>query len=169
MALTDRLETTAPVLQKLLPGVPLPAALLGLGGLIPFVFFALLALFASGDLAATAQSALRGYGLVILSFLGGVHWGLAIADYGVQSSDRRAYGGASWARLGFSVAPSLFAWFALVLPMGLGLFYLALCMVALLGTEMSLGRSGLFPRWYLSLRGILTTGAGLCLALGAFG
>lgn len=63
---------------KLLPGVPPAAAALGLAGVLPFAATALASLAAApwGDLALLA---LLAYGAVILSFLGGIEWGLASA------------------------------------------------------------------------------------------
>src|SRR5208282_1141210 len=59
--------------------IPLTAILLGLAGLIPFIGCGLLA---TGDDATRDQgfTALIAYGAVILSFVGAVHWGLALGD-----------------------------------------------------------------------------------------
>ena len=54
------------------------ATALGIAGLIPFAAGAALALLS--DDAAAARAALLAYGAVILSFLGAVHWGLALAS-----------------------------------------------------------------------------------------
>ncbi|MEM8785127.1 MAG: DUF3429 domain-containing protein, partial [Pseudomonadota bacterium] len=108
--------TLATLTQRILPGVPTPALFYGLAGLIPFVYFATNAHLAAGTASAAAQIALRGYGIAILSFLGGVHWGLALA-----SSEGEDRPGVTAVTLGFSVAPSVFAWACLALPLGLGL------------------------------------------------
>ena len=83
---------------------PRPAPLLGYLGLLPFVAGALALWLAPPDLAAKASRALLYYGAVILSFMGAVHWGLAMhGDY--PGRDRQ---------LAMSVLPALVAWGALV-------------------------------------------------------
>lgn len=58
--------------------VPSAAAWLGGLGITPFAGLSLAAPFASDDLKAQLSFALIAYGAIILSFLGGIHWGLAI-------------------------------------------------------------------------------------------
>lgn len=84
---------------------------LGYAGLIPFVG---LAAQASNP---EAVSAFMAYSAVILSFLGGVHWGVAMRDSQFASSSR----------LVLCMLPSLLGWLSLLLPtlMGLGLGTLA--------------------------------------------
>lgn len=80
---------------------------LGYGGLLPFVAGAL-AMLAIPD-AETRQLAARaliGYGAVILSFLGGVHWGLVLREAPARAP----------AMLVAGVLPSLAGWAALLLP-----------------------------------------------------
>ena len=82
--------------------IPRRAALLGYAGVIPFA--ALAALHVLG-LEFAGRDALHGfiaYGAVILSFLGGIRWGSAVA-----TGNGRPTG------LGFSVLPSLWAVFLL--------------------------------------------------------
>ena len=92
------------------PATALPAytAALGYGGLVPFVACALAMLLlpdlGSRDLAGRV---LVGYGAVILSFLGGVHWGLVLR---AQTSSRAA------GMLAIGVIPSLVGWLTLLLP-----------------------------------------------------
>lgn len=50
---------------------------LGHAGLIPFVLLALLLWVLTGELQAFVSIALAGYGALIVSFLGGIHWGIA--------------------------------------------------------------------------------------------
>ena len=83
---------------------------LGYGGLVPFVACALVML-AVPDAATRhlAGRALLGYGAVILSFLGGVHWGLVLRG----AAPQRAGG-----LMAAGVVPSLVGWVALLLPWG---------------------------------------------------
>lgn len=96
--------------------VPRSAIWLGASGFLPFGAAALAAAFLDEQFAGWATAALMTYGAVILSFLGGIHWGVAIA------SDPGA--GALPRRLVMSVAPSLIAWAGLLLPHKAGLLLL---------------------------------------------
>jgi ABC-type transport system involved in cytochrome c biogenesis permease subunit len=78
---------------------------LGYAGLIPFVGLA----FQFED--ETSVSAFMSYAAVILSFLGGIHWGVAMRDHRLASNTV----------LAVSMLPSLMAWFAMLLPINLGL------------------------------------------------
>ena len=135
----------------MLASIPLPARLLGLAGLIPFWGCALgLAL---GPVAGIApESFLRAqvaYGAVILTFLGGVHWGVAL----------RQPREPSWLRLGWGVTPSLIAWGALLLPPPNGLGLLAFGLTIAFGVDLRTLGAEIAPDWYPRLRRILTTGA----------
>ena len=135
---------------------PLPSLAwpLGLGGLLPF----LAGLVAVSLGQAWAAGALAAYGAVILSFLGAVHWGLALA-----APDQ-----ASRARLVGGVLPSLVAWLALLAPLPIGLVVLGLGLLCLAGVETLAARRDLLPWAYLQLRWVLTIVAGSCLVATAF-
>jgi hypothetical protein len=134
--------------------IPGSARLLGFGGLLPFAAAALVALSAEGALRAQALAALIAYGAVILSFLGGIRWGLAMA-----APDQDALA----ARLAFSVVPSLAGWVALLLPAGPGLVLLALGFLAMLAADRHVAEA---PGWYPRLRLPLSLGAAGALLLG---
>ncbi|HEX6015013.1 MAG TPA: DUF3429 domain-containing protein [Geminicoccaceae bacterium] len=140
---------------RLLPDVPAPAAVLGLAGVVPFAAGAL-GSFWPGALGAFATAALLAYGAVILSFLGGIHWGLAIGQ-----------GGPSYRRLGVGVAPSLVGWVALLLGGAGGLLLLAAVFVAVFGLDVQLTRRGMAPAWFPRLRIVLTAAVVLCLLVAA--
>ncbi|MFC7474774.1 DUF3429 domain-containing protein [Dankookia sp. GCM10030260] len=76
--------------------LPRPTLWLGLAGLLPFLGTALLAWTAPPDWRGVALHALAAYGAVILSFLGAVHWGLALrappAEAGATAPRRRGWG-----------------------------------------------------------------------------
>ena len=82
--------------------VPPAAKWLGASGVIPFITLAIAVLFLEGADQEAAYFAIAAYGAVILSFLGGIHWGLAVAD-----GDQVAVDAANFIRLGGSVVPSL--------------------------------------------------------------
>ncbi len=89
--------------------VPLSAAWLGGLGALPFISLAGAMPFLAGGPRSLAADALVAYGATILSFLGGIHWGLAIGTQTIGTQ-----GGAGRpklpARLILSVIPSLAAW-----------------------------------------------------------
>ena len=78
---------------------------LGYAGLIPFVFSALFVWIFHGEVQSFTLFALKAYGAVILSFLGGIQWGRAIFKEDVTGYV-----------FGLSVLPSLAGWTALFLP-----------------------------------------------------
>lgn len=134
-------------------GIPEPAALLGAAGLLPFLAGALGA-WDTGALGAWARGALLAYGAVILSFLGGVHWGLAMAA-----------GRPSWLRYAASTVPALLGWLSLLLSAPLGFVLLAASFAALLAFDRAAVRAGEAPAWYPALRWPLTLVVVLSLLL----
>jgi hypothetical protein len=141
--------------------VPGLAAILGLAGLLPFLgALALAALLPEARPAALAG--LGAYGAAILSFLGAVHWGLALA-----SAPGTAAAAAAPVRLGLGVVPALAAWIALLLPATPSLLLLAGSLLATALVEAGASRRGLLGQDYMRLRWVLTVIASTCLLLGA--
>ncbi|CAI7754539.1 unnamed protein product [Closterium sp. NIES-53] len=105
-----------------LASVPLVPLVLGLAGAIPFVALAppICSLVPLPELLASQPAAAQAaYGAAILAFLGGPHWGLAMARYAATTSEASLGNfSVSAARYMWSVAPSLAAWVALLLPDG---------------------------------------------------
>lgn len=98
---------------------PSPLALrLGYAGLIPFVAGAALTWLVRPDAHPYVVDALAKYASLIVSFLGGIHWGLGM---------RQAEG--SGARYAWGVLPSLLAWIAVVMPAYAGLAALGAVLV----------------------------------------
>jgi hypothetical protein len=96
-------------------GPSLWARRLGLGGVIPFVgLAAALWVARSGDWSL-ASWALLGYGATIASFLGAIHWGLAMRSGSAQPVPSLLWG----------VVPSLLGWVALLLGHAAGLVLIA--------------------------------------------
>lgn len=138
--------------------VPIAAAWLGGLGLIPFLLGSIMTVATDSDWGIDA---LRFYGAAILSFMGGIHWGLAIADDGGHD--------ATLQRLGTSVIPPLIGWSALLLDPTQGLILLALAFAVLLLGDIVAVRLRLAPRWYPRLRLPLTAVVVPCLLVGAAG
>lgn len=133
------------------------ARVLGLAGLLPFLAGAIaLAMLEAPGLRAWAGTALVAYGALIATFLGGIHWGLAMR--GVQPVSMR---------LGWGVSPSLLGWVALLLPVNLGLWLLAVLLLACYAVDRKLYASAELSGW-LGLRLQLTSVASLCCLAGAW-
>ena len=139
-------------------GIPSAARWLGPLGLIPFLAGALAPWLLPAERLPDAGLALVGYGAVILSFLGGVHWGLAApAGRPLQ--------------IGLSVLPSLVGWCALLVAnlhaLGPALWLLAAAFAVLLPGDLLAAGRGLAPPWYPRLRVPLTLVVVACLVVGA--
>ncbi len=137
--------------------MPPLARLLGLAGLLPLI--ALVVLLASGGAPAWRGAAVAlglGYALLILSFLGGLWWGLAAAM-------QRPVPGWVWV---VAVVPSLLCWAVMAL---VGLQVIAVeqglavtgggLLLALL-VDRALVAAALAPGWWLGLRYPLSLGLG---------
>ena len=125
---------------------PLPLAI-GLVGLAPFIGLALVVALSDATVAGVdAAFALTVYGAVILSFMGGAHWGLALRH---PAPDIR-----SALYLGAVVSP-VWAWVGVVVGGAAGLGLLAAGLAA--QGVVDAARSGRFaaPRWYPRLRALL--------------
>jgi len=132
------------------------AWLLGLAGLLPFAAAALGSHAAPDSWQGFARGALIAYGAVILSFLGAVHWGLALR----APPEEQPF---AMARLLLGVVPALLAWIALLLPDVFSLTLLALAILGTAGLEQWVHSRGLVPGGYMVLRWVLSIGAALCL------
>ncbi|MFP1683477.1 DUF3429 domain-containing protein [Alloalcanivorax sp. C16-1] len=131
----------------------LAARVMGVAGLIPFYTFALLAWH--DGLRIGALTAVVSYAAVILSFLGAVHWGRALARL-----DSRNHIGT----LVFGVVPALLGWVALLLPVEFSLPMLIAGLVFVWGTEQMMFFDVL-PPWYRHLRHLLTGASVLALMI----
>jgi hypothetical protein len=138
-------------------GAPDWATRLGHAGLLPFVAGALLVWLVHDEVRPWVEHALALYGALIVSFLGGIHWGVALRQ---TQPDLRL--------LGWGVVPSLVAWLAMLMPANAGLVVFGL---ALLGCYLVDRR--LYPlqgvAHWLTLRFRLSAVAAACCFVGAAG
>lgn len=100
------------------------ASRLAYAGLLPFVFGAALTWIVRPDAHPYVVDALAKYGALIVSFLGGLHWGLAMRA-GSAVSERMRDTSLIW-----GVTPSLLAWIAAIMPPYSGLVILGVLLVA---------------------------------------
>ena len=138
-------------------GAPKLAIWLGYGGLVPFFVCAAAAYDSTPILASYGLIGAANYGAVILSFVGAIHWGLAMHD------GRNVF----W--FVWSITPALMAWAAISL-LDLKMSVLALVSsftLAWLVDRLAFQRD-LLPEWYMRLRHILTGGAIIGLLFTAF-
>lgn len=138
-------------------GVPGIVKMLGAGGLLTFVTIAAALWVAPPSHNAWLATALIAYGAVILSFMGAVHWGLAI---GSDRRDRNAL-------YVLGVLPALTGWFATMLSPPAALSALAIAFAAVPALDRMAIEKGLAPPWYRRLRRPLTAAVVASLALGA--
>ena len=146
--------------------IPTAPLILGLAGLIPFIWGALT--YLSDPLAQWGLDHLGSrfigpyvqlfYGSVILSFMSGVLWGFATKASGAQAA------------MGYtlSVIPALWAFFMTgggPVTAGLNLIF---GFAGLLILDFAFFRWGLTPAWWMNLRVLLTTIVLACLAVGVF-
>jgi len=139
--------------------IPRPALVLGWAGVIPFALLTAAVVLDIRPLPLDPEWGLRAYGACILSFLGGVQWGLLLPQYGGGHSP--------FAQYLFSVLPSLLGFLCLLIPSQPGLIGLLIGFIGLLVYDVSTVRQGLAPRWYTSLRVQLTGVIVLLLGLAA--
>ncbi|MEM6934041.1 MAG: DUF3429 domain-containing protein [Pseudomonadota bacterium] len=142
------------LLDRVMPGVPKAAALLGLSGLIPFGAGGLIHLIYVET--EVIRSLTLGYGVAILSFMGGCRWGLAAAGMGQ---------GPSFLPLVFSVIPCLYAWAVSELPGYWAYFALAFGFAVLLAADLRLTADRGAPDWWPALRWPLSVGAVISLLI----
>lgn len=143
-------------LQATLP--PPWAQRMGYAGLVPFVALALGTWVLGPAHNGFSGFALLAYGATIASFLGAIHWGLAMRDASQQSL----------ALLGWSVTPSLLAWVALLAGPFAGLVVIACLLWACMAVDRMV-----YPRYqlqgWLRMRLTLTLIASASSVLGALG
>ncbi len=128
---------------------------LGYGGLIPFLALAI-GLQASSQWADRLGPWLIGYGAVILSFVGALHWGFAMMIEELASARRqRAY---IW-----SVLPSLIGFVAVMLGPSLGYSLLIVGFALAYWQDADLANHTPVPAWYPRLRARLSVIASVSL------
>ena len=140
--------------------IPISAMWLGGLGALPFIVLSSLSVFMEPLLVKQTNFALVVYGAVILSFLGGIHWGLAIATPELSPHNIKIF-----LRLLISIFPCLIGWLALLLTIPTGLLIVAIAFFAMLLYDWYASHKGLTPKWYLKLRVPLTLIAGTSLTL----
>jgi hypothetical protein len=138
---------------------PLSETALRLGhvGLAPFVLGAALVWIVNAEAHFYVTMALAVWAALVIAFLGGIHWGLAMRQSAPPAS--------LWL---WGVSPSLFAWVAVMMPPRSGLFIDGLLLIAGYLVDRKVYPVQGIARW-LMLRFRLSSVAALCCFLGAAG
>jgi hypothetical protein len=137
--------------------LPLTARRLGYGGLFPFAGGALLVWLVRDDVQPYATLALSAYAAVVVSFLGGIHWGLAFRHAEPPT-----------VLLAWGVVPSIVAWLAVMMPPSAGLVIHGVMLLACYAVDRRLYPTQGVGHW-LTLRFRLSTVAALSCFIGAAG
>ncbi|RFU34414.1 hypothetical protein B7463_g1902, partial [Scytalidium lignicola] len=158
--------------------VPKESLYLGLAGVLPYVATSLSTVFLTyninneysiGALFApeTARYLLDvmvpmqiGYGAVIISFLGAIHWGLEYAGYGGHKGYYRFFHG---------VIPTAIAWPTLLMPVESALITQFLTFSALYFSDARATVKGWCPPWYTTYRFVLTLLVGASIVISLIG
>ncbi|KAF4436844.1 Halomucin [Fusarium acutatum] len=166
--------------------VPRESSILGLAGTLPYLGTSLSTVFLAWDLNKpiptgnsfydaimidheTAKYLLSvieplqlGYGAVIISFLGAIHWGLEYAEKQPLRERTRF-------RYGMGLASSIVAWPTLMLPVEYALTSQFMAFVALYFADSRAATKGWAPRWYGSYRFLLTAMVGFAIFISLIG
>ena len=140
--------------------LPRTVAWLGYGGLLPFLVLTPASLLDHHH-GAVWSDALYAYGAIILSFIGALHWGLAMSLPELTERQRSTW--FTW-----SVVPALIAWPAVLFSPPLAAPLLVLGFIAHYLQDRRLTRQATLPDWYLPLRLRLSSVAVVCLVAGVF-
>ncbi len=143
--------------------IPRAALILGLAGLIPFLWSAGTQLFPAiaGQAGAVLSPMFIGrvvgitYGTVILSFMSGALWGFAT----------RAEGRTAAVAYTLSVIPALWAFVMVTDATETSVIFLAAGFIGVLLIDGTFAGWGLAPPWWMRLRILLTGGVVACLLL----
>ncbi|HYD82194.1 MAG TPA: DUF3429 domain-containing protein [Paucimonas sp.] len=133
------------------------AHMLGCAGLIPFVLLALASWLAHPDWLGVFIKAQLAYGVLTFAFVGGIHWGAALASGHLSAEQTKRV-------FGWSVVPPLLAWFATMVG-GFGFAVLMVGFVAAYHVDKRLYAWYRMPEWAIRLRFVLTCAAVAAIAL----
>jgi len=138
--------------------LPLTARRLGAAGLLPFAAGALLVWLVRDEEAhGFVAQALSVYAALIVSFLGGIHWGLAFRHAEPPTP-----------LLVWGVVPALVVWPAVLMPPWSGLVVQGVMLLVCYAVDRRLYPAEGVARW-LTLRFRLSAVAALCCFIGAAG
>lgn len=124
------------------------ATRLGVLGLVPFVLLTLLCWIVHPEWMGYFINAQLIYGIAILAFVGGLHWGLALMVKDRPDSEVKK-------DLLWGVLPAIIAWFAMA-DMGLGFAFQIIAFIFAYQYDKRMYRRFALPEWFVELRFRLT-------------
>ena len=135
------------------------AQILGYAGATPFIGLGFLLMFAGKQFTPFIASALLFYGAIILSFLGGLHWGRIASSQHNQANEK-------WILI-YSVIPALIGWASVLLyPIWGGVIWLQISgFIFAYIMDVHLLKSSIWQQWMPKLRFHLTLAASLSLII----
>ncbi|KAI0018262.1 hypothetical protein F4780DRAFT_533229 [Xylariomycetidae sp. FL0641] len=166
--------------------VPKESYWLGLAGTVPYLATSLSTVYLSWDLntvwpsqssfvnniliqhdtarqlLSTLEPLQLGYGAIIISFLGAIHWGLEYAERKPLLERTRF-------RYGMGVGASVLAWPTLLMPMEFALTSQFAAFVALYFADVKATNRGWAPSWYGTYRFVLTAVVGAAIVISLIG
>ena len=134
--------------------MPVVIALLGYGGAIPFMALAGAHLLSLHTPFAAPGAMLVGYGAIILSFVGALHWGSHLRDEVILP-----------AHYIWSIVPALIGWLALMAPLMMAALMLIVGLLLCWWVDRAQIKTGRWPAWMGRLRAHLTLLACLSLSM----
>ena len=149
------------------------AWLLGAAGAIPFAVATAALLSPESRIRVPAVAAMVTYAAVVLSFLGGIEWGVALHEPAAATPAGKERHRIT--ALLVSVVPSLAAWLVLTAPppsflpslhwqLGADLALFVLVWAA----DLAFARQGLLPTWFVNLRTAITAVVVMLLGLALY-
>ena len=145
-------------MMRSIDNLPVSAVLLGWAGVLPFAGMSLALLLGFPSHGIRLEPMLVSYAAIILSFMGGIHWGLAM-----KSPDNCSFAGSSLHYV-LSVIPALIGWAAVAIEAyAFAVLSVAFCTLLFLDMAWASGRCA--PAWYGRLRLQLTAAVLLCLGV----
>ncbi|CAN5874790.1 hypothetical protein BH11PSE12_BH11PSE12_20790 [soil metagenome] len=130
---------------------------LGFFGLVPFVLLTLACWVVHPDWLGYFIKGQLSYGIAILSFLGGLHWGVALMSHDRPAGDIKQ-------SLIWGVIPTIIAWCSMI-NMGIGFLVQIIGFIVAYQVDRQLYQRYALPGWFLVLRFRLTCVVALALAL----
>ncbi len=130
------------------------AKFLAYAGTIPFVVAAVILLFGNflgvGMLRPLAAQGITTYAAIIVSFLGGIQWGIGISTHEQQPQTARSL-------FMLSIVPSLLAWAMLFLPASTSRVVVAIFLVGFVWIiDALLYLQKVIPAWFFNLRCVVS-------------
>lgn len=129
--------------------IPDAARLLGYAGIVPFFALALAAYFVPAAYELRVFMALKVYAALIITFVGALHWGIAM--FQPQLSDSQA-----WQLYGWGVVPALMAWVLVFQSASYALAGFVTLFIVQWLMDRAAARTSTVPPWFQPLRARLT-------------